>query len=355
MINVKNIYWMLAYAFQTVNLSDAKKISMETFDNIYDLFCFMLVQQLNKQVKKGLYKEYLLRQEELSGLKGKILISESLKENSYIKSKMVCEYDEYSSNSYLNKIVKTAAIYLLKSNRIINKEKINSLRRVLIYFQEVDIINKNEIRWNFIQYQKNNSSYRLLINISYLILNSLLANESNGQLEFREFIREEEMYRLYEKFVLEYYRYHYPELHASLPQIKWNVTDNPFVYLLPKMQTDIVLYYKDKTLIIDTKYYSRMFQQNSWFHKDTFISENLYQIYSYVKNMDIYKYGKIAGMLLYAKPDEVNDVWLPYNMDGNTIVISNVDLNCDFSKIKNKLNYIADWFCEKENVDSIVV
>ena len=30
MINVKNIYWMLAYAFQSVNLSDAKKISMET-------------------------------------------------------------------------------------------------------------------------------------------------------------------------------------------------------------------------------------------------------------------------------------------------------------------------------------
>ncbi len=55
---------------------------------------------------------------------------------------------------------------------------------------------------------------------------------------------------------------------------------------LPDMQTDITLQSKDerKTLIIDAKYYTHNMQTK--FDKDKVHSGNLYQVYTYVKNLE---------------------------------------------------------------------
>ncbi|MCS3026687.1 hypothetical protein NXW75_29485 [Bacteroides xylanisolvens] len=51
------------------------------------------------------------------------------------------------------------------------------------------------------------------------------------------------------------------------------------------MRTDITLTFKERTLIIDTKYYSKSMQCQ--FDKRTIHSNNLYQIHSYVMNYDV--------------------------------------------------------------------
>lgn len=95
---------------------------------------------------------------------------------------------------------------------------------------------------------------------------------------------DEHMCRLYEKFVWEYYRKHYPELKAKTTQIDWNIDkEQSTSSILPIMRTDITLTFKERTLIIDTKYYSKSMQCQ--FDKRTIHSNNLYQIHSYVMNM----------------------------------------------------------------------
>lgn len=110
------------------------------------------------------------------------------------------------------------------------------------------------------------------------------------------------MSRLYEKFVLEYYRKHYPNLRANPFQIMWNV-DNDIRDFLPVMQTDITLSYKDKVLFIDTKYYGQTMQTKRY-NSQTLRSNHMYQVFAYVKNKDEHNSGKVSGMLLYAKTDE---------------------------------------------------
>lgn len=75
--------------------------------------------------------------------------------------------------------------------------------------------------------------------------------------------------------------------------------------MLPVMQTDITLTKGEKTLIIDAKYYSSTLQQH--YDRMTIYSNNLYQIFTYVKNKEVElkdKPHEISGMLLYAKTDE---------------------------------------------------
>lgn len=341
MISIKNIYWMLAYAYKSLNEKDNTKTNLEDFENIYDLFCIMMTQELNKQIKRGLNRDYIQVEEELSNLKGKININDSIKKNTQIKLKMVCNYDEYSNNSYLNRIIKTACSYIIKSKKVNDKDSIKKLRNSLLFLSDVDELDIYSIKWSNIRYTKNNSSYKMLINISYLILKGLLINKEDGKVEFRNYLDDQEMYRLYEKFILEYFRYHHSNLNPSVPQIKWNVNEDSLVDFLPKMQTDIVLYnkIKDTKLIIDAKYLTNMYQTN--YEKETYKSSNLYQIYTYVKNEDKERSNRVSGMLLYVKTDENDVAWSEYNMDGNKIILCNLDMGDTFNKVKESLDYIA--------------
>ena len=83
------------------------------------------------------------------------------------------------------------------------------------------------------------------------------------------------------------------------------------------------------------------------YDKHTLHSNNLYQIFTYVKNKDS-EFGdkphEVSGMLLYAQTDEAVQPDNTYMMSGNRISVKTLDLNCDFSEIANQLNAIAEGF-----------
>jgi len=86
------------------------------------------------------------------------------------------------------------------------------------------------------------------------------------------------------------------------------------------MRTDITLTGENKTLIIDTKFYSHSISLH--FGKISYLSNNLYLIFTYVKNKDVDNTGNIEGMLLYAKTeDEILTEENTFNMSGNNISI----------------------------------
>ena len=78
-ILINNIYHMLSYAFQTLKQENYKNVSIEPFDEMYDLFAAILSKGIGFQLKHGLYKEYTNYQEDLAVVSGKINISETLK------------------------------------------------------------------------------------------------------------------------------------------------------------------------------------------------------------------------------------------------------------------------------------
>ncbi|WP_342455592.1 5-methylcytosine restriction system specificity protein McrC [Caloramator sp. Dgby_cultured_2] len=302
MVRIKNIYYMLAYAYQILNEEGYNNITAEDFDYASDLFAAILSKGITNQIKRGLNKEYLERTEAINRPIGKINISASIKQNFITKKQFVCDYDELLENSYMNKILKTTAMLLLRCQEVSIKNK-NALKKVMLYFNEVDEIKPEMIQWSSIKYHRNNSTYKMLLNICYLIIEGMLMTEQNGTLKISRFIDNQHMHRLFEKFVLEYYRRHYPELNASAAHIDWDVNGRHIEYL-PVMKSDITLRYKNKILIIDTKYYSKTMQTNSLFENKTFHSNNLYQIFTYVKNMESFFAGKVSGLILYAKTDE---------------------------------------------------
>lgn len=341
MIPIKNIYYMLSYAFQTLNEQGYKNLAAEDFDNAGDLCAAILIRGISYQLKRGLGREYISETDTISAIRGKIEITESIKNQSMIRSQMVCTYDEFSVNLPLNQIIKSTMMLLLKAD--ISKARKKELRKLMVYFDDVSVVDVRSINWS-INYNRNNQTYRLLITICYLVVKGLLQSKSDGSVKMMDFLDEQRMCRLYEKFILEYYKKHYPQIRTAASQIDWALDDG-IGTMLPTMQSDIMLSYQkgdiDKTLIIDAKYYTHTTQVQYDVH--TLHSNNLYQIFTYVKNKAT-KGGEVSGMLLYAKTDEEIYPNNEYKMSGNQITVRTLDLNCDFEDIAVQLDSIIQKY-----------
>lgn len=341
MIPVQNVYYMLSYAFQVLNEQGYKKIATEQFNNVSELCAAILSKGISVQLKRGLGREYTPETDALSALRGKIDISESIKTRTILKRQMVCEYEDFSVNSYMNQVIKTTVELLLCSD--ISKARKKELRKLIVFFGEVERLDVHNISWN-LQYNRNNQTYRMLISICYLILKGLLQTNSDGTKRLMDFIDEQRMSRLYEKFILEYFRKEHPEIKATASQIPWQLDDDMNA-MLPVMQTDIMLTKDEKTLIIDAKYYSNTMQTQYDVH--TLHSGNLYQIFTYVKNKESQlssQQHEVSGMLLYARTDEAVLPNNTYRMSGNRISVQTLDLDCNFEQIAAQLDAIASEY-----------
>ena len=227
----------------------------------------------------------------------------------------------------------------------IAKERKKELNRLLVYFQDVDSLDIHNINWQ-ISYNRNKETYRMLVNICYLVIKGLIHTKNDGSTKLMDFLDEQRMCRLYEKFILEYYRKElprlgYPDITVSASQIPWALEDD-MSEMLPVMQSDIMLTRGNDVLIIDAKYYASNMQ--SQYNSRSLHSHNLYQIFTYVKNKDAW-FGEnehtVSGLLLYAKTDEQIQPDGDYRMSGNRISVKTLDLNQEFSEIAEQLNRIV--------------
>jgi 5-methylcytosine-specific restriction enzyme subunit McrC len=341
MIKVKNIYYMLAYAFTVLNEAGYKKVGMEEFEHAADLFAAILAKGISSQIKRGLGKDYASKTDTLCTPVGKLDLSASIKRQTMRKGQLVCEFDEYTENIYLNQILKTTAQLLLRSSELQPQQK-TALKKVMLYFSHMDTLSPRRIEWSKIKYHRNNITYKMLINICYLVVCGMLLSEREGTKKLQQYVDDQRMSSLYERFLRQYFRRHYPTFKVSAAQIDWAVDDG-VIDFLPAMKSDITLECGGKTLIIDAKYYAHTMQEN--YGKRTLHSNNLYQIFTYVKNRDHTGTGNVGGVLLYAKTDEEITPNNTYSISGNRIRVETLGLDKDFDSIKRQLNsLVKDFF-----------
>ena len=336
---------MLSYAYQGLRETGYKSVATEDFDNIHDLFAAIIARGVSSQVKRGLHREYVPQEEALPGLRGQIRVDESIKRQVLSQGKLVCSYDEFTEDSPHNRVLKATMLMLLRHGEIKLENK-QVLRKLLLFLSNITEIVPTAIRWDSLKYHRNNASYRMLMGVCRLAIQGLLLTTDAGNHKLASWLQDEAMHLLYEKFVLSYYQQHHPEFTPKVAFIKWDLWGDGAKTYLPVMKTDITLSNGDRRLIIDTKYYGHTMQVNSRYDSTTFISSNLYQIFTYVKNSDKGGTGKVAGVLLYAKTEEDVTPNDDYNMSGNRISLKTLDLNRDWSAITEQLETLCGWLTE---------
>ena len=341
MIRVRNLFHMLAYAFSALTEQGYRAVAMEDFDNAVELCAAILERGVSLQLKRGLGQEYVSRTEARSSLRGAIKVTESVKSQAVWRRQLVCSYDEFSVDTTMNRVIKATVALLVRSD--ISRARKKSLKKLMVYFANVRDIDLHRVDWNM-RFERNNRTYRMLMAVCWLVAKGLLQTQSDGSVRMMDFFDEQRMSRLYEKFILEYYRREHPRLRASASFVEWALDDG-MSEGLPAMRSDITLSAGGRVLIIDAKYYAATMQRN--FDKRSVHSGNLYQIFAYVKNKQIAferagESVEVSGMLLYAATDEEVQPDVTYRMSGNQIGVRTLDLDRPFEEIRAQLDGIAD-------------
>ena len=333
MVRISNIYHMLAYAFRSINAGSISTVESEEFENMHDLFAEILIDGFRKQLKRGLPRRYVVQKCEFSSLRGKIDVQSSVRQLTMIRRRLVCEFDVFTEDTPGNRLIKCAITYLLK------QVDVSPSRKHFLKFLHSTLNSVADVLYVKVPTQRvGGAEYVMLINVCQFLLDGMLMNTGSGY-KMREWLTDEAMSSLYERFLLEYFRRHHSHFNARSARIDWDMQEAHAN--MPEMRSDVFLSYCGKTLIIDAKFYKRI--MSVFYNKKTFHSQNLYQIYTYVKNADKAKDGSVSGMLLYARTDEdiPQDTGFDNIIGGNNICIKSLDLGQEFTLIRAQLESIA--------------
>lgn len=136
--------------------------------NLYEIFINLYLQEVQKLVKTGIKSSYISQEENLSFYKGKLVISEHLKQNIAHKERFYVGLDEYQINCPQNKIVKSALLKLQQFTSSAQNAK--EIRQLLVSFELVEPSKNYEKDFSKIVLDRTNKNYELLLKWSKVFL-----------------------------------------------------------------------------------------------------------------------------------------------------------------------------------------
>ena len=329
-IPIKNLYFLLCYAWNRLEERDLVDVSTEDATSLLNLFARVLIEGGRYLIHRGLDRGYLAYEEDLAGVRGKIDFSGTLKRQLMANARLQCRFDELSHDVIHNRILKTTIVKLASHPDIETdyRADLADINRRLSNIQDIQLRSDLFAR---VQLHRNNAFYGFLMNVCEMIYNYFLVTQEEGTVKFRDFFRDDQlMPTLFEQFVCNFYRIElqgkHPGYHLKGAEyIDWDAWahDSISAELLPKMKTDISIRTPSGYLIIDTKFYREALSHH---HGKKVNSNNLYQLFSYVRNIESRgaEYRQCSGMLLYPTVDY--ELRLQYEIQGHSITINTVDL-----------------------------
>ena len=285
---------------------------------LFDLFADLFANELWSELTKGIFKEYITKQDNLKKLKGKWLINHHISKN-FFKEKIYCEYDEFTENNPLNQLFMYAGRNIRTELAAVNKK----LKKIEYAFDEVNynIIDPYLFNYHFHRLNKRfqNSAEMALILLKYMVPNF---NKSHKKSFIFLFL----MHELFESFIANIVKDLENELNCRVEIQKIKITDGSE----KKIKPDITLIDK-KTgkakLIIDTKY--KILNKKP-------SDADIYQMYSYGMSYDfVDNHRKV--LLLY--PKEINS-----EVDTGEFKIKGTSKDSEVNIFSEKINLTIEKF-----------
>lgn len=288
-------------------------------NSLIDILAKVFSKKLLNELQKGLYREYVSKEEALSIIKGKILISKSIKENTINKNKMNCKYDEFTEDNLFNAILKRAInVILFSTKNDAVKKELNIINN--IFNDVLDIYIPNNIILNYKLNRMNNRFLECFTLAKLILLNSSMDKSLGKENGFSILF---EMNYLYEEYIGVLLKEVFNDTNISINTqeksryLLWNtLKERNEIALKP----DIVIYKDNKPkIIIDTKWKSSSINNRAIYSQN-----DIYQMYAYITT-----YTECEEcILLYPKEDNIsNSEWkLNQNIGDKRISISEISL-----------------------------
>jgi 5-methylcytosine-specific restriction enzyme subunit McrC len=325
-IPIANIYYLLCYAWDVLEEKDtlADVDALDSTD-LLNLFARVLVNGTRRLLRRGLDRGYLSREDEIPGVRGKLLVTQTLRRNLLRHGRAACAWDELEYDTLPNRIVKTTLQRLHEADELdaATRADVHDLLRWLAPVRNVELRTEHFRR---VQLHRNNRIYAFLLHICEFVHEHWLPAEHGSARRFRDFVRDG-LPGLFENFVLNFYRHELPaDWHVSAPVLQWQLVapNADALALVPRMETDVCLRGPGRAIILDTKFYAQALKVGAY-GTARLPSANLYQLFTYLRQQSSEPgWEQAEGVLLY--PRTTRDFAVEFTTHGHRIRALSLDL-----------------------------
>lgn len=261
-----------------VNISKAHIETQKEFP-ILEVFIKSYINEAETVFNYGVKSDYVLKEENIPYLKGKLKINENIKLNFANKSKFFCEFSEYSPDIPANRLVKSTLLKLMKLTS--SYSSYYSINKVLSHLEEVSSsVNIKDDLQKVQQPSRLLSKYKLLLSWSEIFLtNKSFTNFKGDSLNMAILFPMEKVFEDYIAFLFKKYSDGY---RVKIQDKSYFLVDSHKGESKFSLRPDIVIdKVEQKKKIIDTKW--KLLDQNSYRGNYNISSADMYQLYAYGK------------------------------------------------------------------------
>ena len=344
-IPIRNLWLLMLYAsqlFRQVQTRHENKSIEENPDDIPDLVAEILIESVNRRLRRNLTLGYKNKGAVLGRVRGRINHLQTERQQLLSRGKIFCSFEELTINTPRNQFVKAA---LLELSKVTKPECGHKCRALAITLGRMGVSDDATAFTKFAteRVSRHDANDHQMLAAAKLAYDLALPTEFSGQ--DHPFLPEREsswVRNLYEKGIAGFYD-------AVLPRSEWQVyagerfdwqtinESNGLKTILPTMKTDIIinnLRLKHR-IIIDTKFTTIL--SDGYYRQETLRSGYIYQIYAYLRSQE----GKdelasnSSGILLHPTVDKEVDEFA--EIQGHRIHFATVNLAASAREIRNRL------------------
>lgn len=323
-----------------IDMSEASLKAMHRFP-LLEIFIIAYLNQVESLLKRELRGDYQQVRDPIHYVKGKVLVSETMRRNLQVKAEVYCEYDVFTNDIAPNRLIKSTLKKLLRITSSFQNKK--EIHRYLSIFEHVS--ESSDYKRDFLYCQSNIAH---LGNYGDLIVWSELYLENKGFTNFKgstinqailfpmEKVFEQYVGRLLKKYagvekVELQHRKHY-----LVGQMKTNC-DSDFSLKKFRLKPDFVL--NDGQYILDTKWKLL----NSESRQNDISESDIYQMHAYGRTFQsLSDKGEIPRTCLIFPCNPKFKTKLSRMRFGNDLLLDVVPFDLANIDIKNEVKKLID-------------
>lgn len=285
---------------------------------LLEVFISQFLASVNTLIKRGLKSDYVLKEDNVAFLKGKLLVGKQVKHNFINKHKFYVEYEEYLQNRPINRLIHTALVKVKGYSRSANNQKL--LQELLFAFADIPLSNNVKNDFASVKLDRGMKYYEAPLAWAKLIIDGFSPLTLQGKSNAFSLLFP--MEAVFESFVAQYLKKHITGLGEVSAQVSTkSLVDygntpcfllKPDLYISRKSDTD-----KSNHIVLDTKW--KLINEQTSKRKDKFgLSQaDFYQMLGYGYT---YLDGEGDLVLIYPKTDVFSSAFpQSFNYEGGAL------------------------------------
>jgi 5-methylcytosine-specific restriction enzyme subunit McrC len=348
-IPLRNIWFLLLYASGLAKFRDQFAVEVEESPELPDLVGRLLVETVERRLRRNLSRGYRARAEILTRVRGRIDTLKTEAQSLLLRGEVACRYEELTVDTPRNRLVRAALDRL--APWVSDRGLSHACRQLAGDLGRFGVSGQLPTRaeTSLDRLGRNDASDALMVSLARLVFDLVLPSEEMGQTAMSGAVKDEFLVRqIFEKAVGAF-------LAAELKGQGWRVEPGKklrwqieagtegVMAILPGMQTDIFLENSalGRRIVVDTKFTS-IFTQSVW-KTAVLKSGYLYQLYAYLRSQvraedDLSLSSE--GILLHPAVGGMVDETV--SIQGHKLRFMTVDLHAPTPAIVEQLRCIAE-------------